>query len=56
MIKLTTLVALALMSSSLALKITETVKTEANIDQKQQSLIKAQSPQTITAEITSIGL
>ena len=49
MIKLTTLVALALMSSSLALKIAETVKTEANIDQKQQIFFDAQSPKTITA-------
>jgi hypothetical protein len=39
MIKLTTFVALALMTSSLALKITETVKTEAKIDQEQESLI-----------------
>ena len=37
MIKLTTLVAATLMSSSLSLKITETMKTEANIDQMQQS-------------------
>ena len=54
MIRLTTLVTLALMSYSLALKITETVKTEANIDQ--QIFINAQSPQTITAaEIASIS-
>ena len=55
MIKLTTLVALAIMSSSLALKIAETVKTEVNIDMKLQYQVLPQNPQTIKDGITSIG-
>ena len=55
MLKLTALVALALTSSSFALKIAEATHAQTELHQQEQVTAKDKSPQSIQAEIASIG-
>ena len=55
MLKLTALVALALTSSSFALKIAEATHAQTELHQQEQVTAKEKSIQSIQAEIASIG-